>query len=360
MDEHLVEEYLSKYNIPKRRSVRPLIYALTFIAASVVWINLSPPQIAPWWDCRIGEYARNMSARIHLLDSCLRDGDLSGLNKAVIHFKRGNAYSITGLYGEALRDYDEAIRLHHNYAFAYYNRARIYMELRQYPRAIQDLDAAIRLEPRASLALHNRGLTHLWMGERSLALRDFDAAIRHNPDNIDALFSRADVHVLNGNFKLAIEDLTQTIRLNPDNAKYYLFRGRANAIEKNFDNAIGDANKAIQLSDAPRTAQDPADLRRFYDGFNFSDEAYTSKVTERSRPRIHALSKVLLVLAYAKKLESGNKEELKKVQTFLSSVGYYTDAIDGIFRTTITTSLIQCIAAVNCDLKIDPVTGLQN
>lgn len=352
------EEYRRLMSPRPQWRVKSLLVVLAFLSVGVVWLNLAPPQIAPWWDCRVGKNSQNMEARVRLLSSCLRDGDLNDVQKAVAHFKRGNAYAVTGVVGRAIEDFNEAIRLYPDYGDAYYNRGRSYQELKKYKLAIKDFNAAIRVNPRDAAAFYNRGLIYIWTGKRARALADLDEAIRLKPDHDRALFVRGYLLDARGEHDQAIEDFTKAISLGPKTAKLYLYRARAHAKAENLDEAIRDANRAIKLSERPENTYSAANTRRFYDGFNLNNESYFRDLDERRSPQIYLLGKMALVGIYVKKLKAGDVPEIKKAQTFLKDVGYYKGPIDGVYRLAMLQGMIACVAAVNCTLRIDPVSGL--
>ena len=62
-----------------------------------------------------------------------------------------------GQYFAAIADYDTAIRLKPDDAFAYFNRGRAKVQLGQYFAAIADCDTTIRLKPDYALAYLLRG-----------------------------------------------------------------------------------------------------------------------------------------------------------------------------------------------------------
>jgi tetratricopeptide (TPR) repeat protein len=68
-------------------------------------------------------------------------------------------------YDLAIRDYNEAIRLKPDYAFAYVGRGMTYAAKRDFDRAIQDYNEAIRLDPNAESAYENRGVAHAFEGD---------------------------------------------------------------------------------------------------------------------------------------------------------------------------------------------------
>ena len=91
-------------------------------------------------------------------------------------FNRGVDYATQGDYENAIKEYDEAIRLDPQFAIAYINRGSAYTDLEQYERAIEDYDEAIRLDPQADGAYWGRGWVYGHLGLQELAARDIAKA----------------------------------------------------------------------------------------------------------------------------------------------------------------------------------------
>ena len=94
---------------------------------------------------------------------------------------RGEAYRMQGQYDNAFRDYNEAIRLNQNDAWAYCCRGEAYRQQGQYDNAIRDFNEAIRLAPNYSWAYGCRGEAYRQQGKYGSAFRDFDEAVRLDP-----------------------------------------------------------------------------------------------------------------------------------------------------------------------------------
>ena len=92
------------------------------------------------------------------------------------YLNEGNDLSSNGDYQEAIKQYDEAIRLDPDYAKAYFNRAYAYGELGHHELAIIDLDKAIELDPLFADAYYNRGVAYENIGQQQLAEQDFEKA----------------------------------------------------------------------------------------------------------------------------------------------------------------------------------------
>ena len=69
---------------------------------------------------------------------------------------RGNAKKRQGDYQEAIKDYDEAIELDPNFAYAYNNRGEAKFELQDLSRGDRGLHSAIRIDPNYTEAYNNR------------------------------------------------------------------------------------------------------------------------------------------------------------------------------------------------------------
>ncbi|MER3588248.1 MAG: hypothetical protein C4322_08615, partial [Mastigocladus sp. ERB_26_1] len=60
---------------------------------------------------------------------------------------RGETYRFMQRYKQALKDFDCAIELNPNYAWALVTRGEVYLMLKRYNAALVDFNRAIELEP---------------------------------------------------------------------------------------------------------------------------------------------------------------------------------------------------------------------
>jgi tetratricopeptide (TPR) repeat protein len=98
-----------------------------------------------------------------------------------VAFKRGVELQEVGRFGEAIKAYDEAIRLGSTNIAVYNNRGAAYGALKQYERAIPDFDRAIQLDSKYVDAYCNRGAAFGAVKQYDRAIRDFDKAIQLDP-----------------------------------------------------------------------------------------------------------------------------------------------------------------------------------
>ena len=81
-------------------------------------------------------------------------------DKAAEHYVQGTVYTAVGQWQNAIKEFDESIRLDPEAADAYNNRGAVYAELNQFQKAIHDYDEAIRIEPDLSDAYYNRAIAY--------------------------------------------------------------------------------------------------------------------------------------------------------------------------------------------------------
>ena len=153
----------------------------------------------------------------------------------------------SGHSDQALRLFDEAIRLDPKHADRYYERGGAYAQLGQTQRAIQDFDEAIRLQPTEPLYYALRGHAYDDLGKSQRAIEDFDRAIRLDAKCAPAYNYRGLVYVKLGQIQRAILDYDQAIGLYPTYAPYYEDRGKAYQALGNAKQAQRDFDKAKEL-----------------------------------------------------------------------------------------------------------------
>ncbi len=129
------------------------------------------------------------------------------------HNNMGLALHNLGKVSEAIKNYNESIRLKPSYAYAYNNRGIIYGELKQYQLAMNDFNDAIRRMPLYADAYYNRGLTYGNMGRHQLAMNDYNHAIRLKPDYAEAYMNRGVVYLKEGNKILGCKDAQKACNL---------------------------------------------------------------------------------------------------------------------------------------------------
>jgi len=167
---------------------------------------------------------------------------------------RAGAYFSRGLFEQAIRDLDQAVKLNPNYARAFVHRGRVYRSMGQYDRAIQDFDQAIKLEPTYAHAFVERGSVYSHQGQHKRAIQDFDQAIKLDPAYGSALSDRCLSRATLGQLQEALMDCNNALWLRPGQGRATTLnvRGIVYLKMKQFDSAIADFDAALKL--APNSA----------------------------------------------------------------------------------------------------------
>jgi tetratricopeptide (TPR) repeat protein len=179
-----------------------------------------------------------------------------GLALAYVH--QGHAYRLLGQDAKALESLQTALRLDPANALGYYRRAEVYKNLKKYTEALADLSEAIRLDPTNATYLFDRGNWYRFMLKASdKALADCDEALRLDPKFVLAWNFRVSLQEQMGKYERAIDDLGNVIRYSPETGwpltKWpFVRRAEYHAKLKAHDKALADYAEAIRLD--PRDA----------------------------------------------------------------------------------------------------------
>jgi tetratricopeptide (TPR) repeat protein len=132
---------------------------------------------------------------------------------------RGVAYRVKANYGEAINDFNEAIRLVPDFANAFNNRGVAYRNMGELDRAVADYDQAIRIEPDYIAAFYNRGLALAGKREYGKAISDFTTVLRVDPKNPTVLYRRGTTYLSSGDIEAGNADLAAAKAIKPDIAE---------------------------------------------------------------------------------------------------------------------------------------------
>jgi tetratricopeptide (TPR) repeat protein len=171
------------------------------------------------------------------------------------HLSRGKDFDREGKYDEAIREYDEAIRLDPNNAAAYHQRAIAYAwNKKDYNAAIADFTKAISIGGNnTAFMYYMRGAVYYqFIQDYDKAIADFTQSIKLNPNHVESYELRAVIYERKEDYDQAIRDLTQAIKLAPNDLTLYnqragVYSNYSNE-KKNYDLAIADYTQVIKLA----------------------------------------------------------------------------------------------------------------
>ena len=160
----------------------------------------------------------------------------------------GISHLAAGLYLEALKDFNQAIKLNPNNVNAYMNRGIVYTQLEQHQKALEDYNHAIELDPKYAQIYVNRGALYSYLGHHQRALEDFNQAINLNPKLTEAYINRGSVYSQLGQHQKALEDYDRAIALNPTFVGAYYNRGHTYEKLGQLYKALKNYDRAIKLN----------------------------------------------------------------------------------------------------------------
>ncbi len=183
----------------------------------------------------------------------------------------GAAFDKKGQIDEAIRQYQKARQLDPDYAEACYNLGTDLVKRGQLDEAIRQFQEAIRLKPNDADARNNLGATLDKLGRFDEAIRQYQEAIQLKPDDADARYNLGADLARKGQLDEAITQYKEAIRLKPDFAEACNNLGTALARKGLLDEAIGQFREAIRLK--PDFADACYDLGLALDAKGRLDEA---------------------------------------------------------------------------------------
>jgi tetratricopeptide (TPR) repeat protein len=156
----------------------------------------------------------------------------------------------------ALRDYNEAIRLEPSNSSFFTVRGRVNFEMHHYDAAIADYTEAIRLDPSNVVAYNDRGGAWQSKGEYKRAEADLNEAIRLSPNDAVAYANRATNWAAQGDYVRALADSNQAVKVDPSSCFALVNRGNILTTMGNYPDALPDFDQAIRI--------DPYDWESYY------------------------------------------------------------------------------------------------
>jgi tetratricopeptide (TPR) repeat protein len=101
--------------------------------------------------------------------------------RARVHAVSGKEHYLNCQYGNAIAEFEEAIRLDPESAEAHNGRGLVYYAQADLRRAIAGFEHALSLDPELADAYYNRGCAMSDRGEHERAIADFDRALAIDP-----------------------------------------------------------------------------------------------------------------------------------------------------------------------------------
>lgn len=168
---------------------------------------------------------------------------------------------------EALKDFNEALRLNPRHLGALLGQASIWEQQQEDEKALQALTAAIDVGPESADVYERRAHIRMSRGEHDLAIEDLSAALRVEPKNTDRLLLRAFEWSATGNVEKALEDCRAALAIDPKKLMAYYYMAVAHSRAGQPEQAIEDFDAALRI--------DPNDVEmRFLRAYELFNQGY--------------------------------------------------------------------------------------
>lgn len=171
--------------------------------------------------------------------------------------ERGRLLSENGQYGEAVKDYSQAIKLKPNEASYYFLRGFDLDRVQQTNRAVADYTRGIELDPKNAAAYSQRALFYSTLDKSEAAFDDYTKALELTDSDADRLFYKgqratllsglATQYEVDRNYPKALAVLARWIKLEPDDQTALVQRAQLYEEMKLPQKAKEDYAKALKV-----------------------------------------------------------------------------------------------------------------
>ena len=156
----------------------------------------------------------------------------SDLKDAIVYFHRGINRHTSGDIKGAIEEYNQALRLHPNFAEVYYKRGISRHKLGDLKGAILDYNKAISLNSNYPGIYNHRGFTRHTLGDFKGAIADFNKALSLNPNFPEAYQNRGITRNQLGDKQGAITDFKTAANLFQQQKRITNYQEVINLIKK--------------------------------------------------------------------------------------------------------------------------------
>lgn len=170
-------------------------------------------------------------------------------------YNLGHHLARQGRLDEALREYEQALRVEPNHWRSHSEIGRVLVVQERYAEALPHLETALRLAPDTYATNYNYGIALEKLGRNAEALAAYDRALAVAPQRHEPHLNRGNVLFALGRFDDALAAYDEVLRLRPDHAKGHVNRGLTLARLGRAAEARAALRRALELDPANATAQ---------------------------------------------------------------------------------------------------------
>ncbi len=163
------------------------------------------------------------------------------------HYALGIALGQAGRVGEAIRHYEQALRIKPDYVEAHYNLGIVLEQAGRVPEAREHYEQALRIKPDYAEAHNNLGNVFLQEGKVSDAIGHYEQALQIKPDYADAHNNLGLALARLGRLQEAVGHWEQALRIKPDYAEAHCYLGIALGQSGRVGEAIRHLEQALRI-----------------------------------------------------------------------------------------------------------------
>ena len=162
---------------------------------------------------------------------------------------RGSSKYSLKQYEEAIKDFDKAIEIAPQSIFSsrWVWRGLSKYSLKQYEEAIKDFDKAIEIDPQVPSYWVDRGFAHLGATKYELAEKDFKKAYEINADEVNFNNNIGQIFYKKQNNYFAIKHYLKGLKIDPKSYEIYKNLSLAKLELGDFKNSLYDLKKSEDL-----------------------------------------------------------------------------------------------------------------
>jgi tetratricopeptide (TPR) repeat protein len=164
------------------------------------------------------------------------------------HFFRANAYYYAGDFGNAEKEFKEAIKINPNLAEVHYNLGVLLERLKRYDEAEKEYREVIRINLNYMAAHYNLGNLLADLKRYDEAEKEYRETIRISPDFVQAHYNLGNLFRDLKRFDKAEKEFKEAIRINPDHAEAHNNLGNLLKDLKRYDEAEKEYREAIRIN----------------------------------------------------------------------------------------------------------------
>ena len=183
-------------------------------------------------------------------------------SSARVHNNLGNIYVNIKEYENAIKEFEEAIRLKAKYFEVYNNLGIVYQLQKQYEEAIRKYEKAIEINPNYAEAYNNLAGVYALLEEYEKAISLCEKALSLGRDTPEIQNNLGAIYALQGKYEEAIIHYIKTIEMNPDHFDAYKNLGIIYNAQEKYSRAVKALTKAAKLN--PRCANTHNELGLAY------------------------------------------------------------------------------------------------